>query len=243
MNNPKWQNKEFFIIIIIIIILKKLKTIELLLLLLLFCYYFIIIIIITTLSQFMLFWQPINIWLFCAIWELLVYYLQFETLYSLVYTTNECENYKELRAADRNENFYGSNIRPKCDQNLEAGWYRFTGGAGTQMAHKCLKTNRIIACGTLRSGWLVDSHPTVEEGIVTRGVCFRTPSSCCSHAITVRVRNCGEFMVYYLERLHSCPYRYCSTGQPEKLESKNTDTKDAGNCKYLCKLLMRSVFI
>ena len=129
--------------------------------------------------------------------------------------TDVCENHKELTTADRREDYSIPSGGLECDSDLESGWYRFTGEAGTQMAHTCMSTG-LTACSALGSGWLVDSYPTVDEGIVHRGVCFRTPGSCCAHAVTIRVRNCGPFMVYHLDKTKSCPYRYCSTVRPEK---------------------------
>ena len=102
----------------------------------------------------------------------------------------------------------------KCDEELKSSWYRFTGDAGFQMANKCMRTGD-TACSALGAGWLVGSHPTIEEGVVSRGVCFRTRSSCCSSTINIKVKNCGQYMIYYLIAPENCPYRYCSSKHPQ----------------------------
>ena len=86
------------------------------------------------------------------------------------------------------------------DSNL-SGWYRFSGGAGTQMAEACPK---MYSCSTNSSGWLSGTHPTVAEGIVQRKVCFSQRASqffndCCYHSKNISVRNCGTFYVYRLD--------------------------------------------
>ena len=99
-----------------------------------------------------------------------------------------------------------------CDSKL-SGWYRFSGGAGTQMAEACPK---MYSCSTNSSGWLNGTHPTVAEGIVQRKVCFSQRVSqffndCCYHSKNISVRNCGAFYVY---RLDPPDYysRYCGNG-------------------------------
>ena len=97
-----------------------------------------------------------------------------------------------------------------------SGWYRFSGGAGVQMADTC---PRMYSCSTNSSGWLSGTHPTVAEGIVKRKVCFSQRASqffndCCYHSKNISVRNCGAFYVY---RLDPPDYysRYCGNGLPQ----------------------------
>ena len=99
-----------------------------------------------------------------------------------------------------------------CDSML-SGWYRFSGGAGTQMAEACRK---MYSCSTNSSGWLNGTHPTVAEGIVQRKVCFLQRVSqffngCCYYSKNISVRNCGAFYVYRLDPA-GCDYRYCGNG-------------------------------
>jgi len=133
-------------------------------------------------------------------------------------TVVECNTYKVLSEADRAQGqivIDDSNYR--CDRDdLVSGWYRFQGAAGDQMADKCIPTN---FCGTNYPGWLNGSHPTVAEGVVTRKVCYHYSnyywygsSSCCYYSNNIRVRNCGAFFVYELQKPPYCDLRYCGNG-------------------------------
>lgn len=55
------------------------------------------------------------------------------------------------------------------------------------------------------------THPTVEEGIVTRKVCYHWTSGCCQWSNYIRVKNCGAFYVYELQKTPLCSIssRYC----------------------------------
>ena len=93
---------------------------------------------------------------------------------------------------------------------LSTDWYRFSGAAGNQMAESCVVVNR---CGTYYPGWLNGSHPTVNEGVVQRTVCFRFIRFCCYFSTYIRVRNCGGFYVYELKPTKTFfNLRYCGNG-------------------------------
>ena len=76
------------------------------------------------------------------------------------------------------------------------------------MPESCVPT---YLCGTWITGWLNGKHPTVQEGVVSRQVCFRLQDDCCFWRIKIRNRNCGGFYVYELKAAPSwlCPARYC----------------------------------
>lgn len=119
-----------------------------------------------------------------------------------------CSSYKVLSTADRSQgNTAQNNIR--CDQRdlpTASGWYRFAGAAGNQMSDSCVPVRR---CGTRATGWLSGSHPSVEEGVVTRRVCYNWENNCCRFSNNIRVRNCGGFFVYELHWPFGCALRYC----------------------------------
>ncbi|XP_078353452.1 uncharacterized protein LOC144638135 [Oculina patagonica] len=121
---------------------------------------------------------------------------------------DECQSghYKVLDEADRAmRNTDRSNV--KCDRNdISYGWYRITGGAGDQIPEKCVPEYH---CGTHVPGWLNGKHPTVQEGIVTRQVCYRWEGNCCKFKNDIRIRNCGDYYVYELQKPPNCDYRYC----------------------------------
>ena len=127
-----------------------------------------------------------------------------------IFCSSECQNYQSLTSADRKVTYSNRN-NILCDSRLGPDWFRFQGAAGTRMPTTCPPGWR---CSTHASGWLTDGHPTVADGIVTRKVCFSYSSNCCYYkSVSIRVRNCGSFYVYYLNSTpgSACHYRYCGT--------------------------------
>ena len=111
----------------------------------------------------------------------------------------ECSKYTFLNESNRAMTYVNSRLGNLLDSKL-SGWYRFSGGSGTQIAEACPK---MYSCNTKSSGWLNGTHPTVAEGIVQRIVCFlqrvsQSFNDCCNHSNKISVRNCGEFYVYRL---------------------------------------------
>ena len=103
----------------------------------------------------------------------------------------------------------------KCDQkDLTKGWYRFMDQAGSQIAAKCVPKHH---CGTHAPGWMQGSHPTRAQGLVTRKVCYHWNNNCCQWSNNIRVRNCGGFYVYELDKTPVCHLRYCGNGGPGML--------------------------
>jgi len=136
-------------------------------------------------------------------------------------TVDGCKNYTVLSEADRAQGQIVTNdSNYRCDRDdLVPGWYRFQEDAGYQMADRCVPMNH---CGTEQPGWLSGSHPTVAEGVVTRKVCYEGRifdwySSCCFYSNNIRVRNCGAFFVYELQKPPICSLRYCGNASSGKL--------------------------
>ena len=139
-------------------------------------------------------------------------------------TVEGCNNYTVLSKEDRGQGHIVINSNYRCDRDdLVPGWYRFQGAAGDRMADKCVPAYH---CGTEYPGWLNGTHPTVSEGVVTRRVCYPHnryymywywPSSCCHWSNNIRVRNCGDFFVYELQKPSHCDFRYCGNGSAGKL--------------------------
>ena len=95
-----------------------------------------------------------------------------------------------------------------CDKTLAYGWYRFGGGAGTQIATSCVPVRR---CGTHAPGWMNGAHPTEAEGKVSRTVAFHWSGNCQMWTESIQVINCGAFYVYYLKPTTNCSLRYCGS--------------------------------
>ena len=137
-------------------------------------------------------------------------------------TVDGCNNYTVLSEADRAQGHIVINSHYRCDRDdLVPGWYRFQGAAGDRMADKYVPENH---CGTQYPGWLNGTHPTVSEGVVTRTVCYPEYfndgywlSDYCAVGNNIRVRNCGAFFVYELQKPPHCDFRYCGNGSAGKL--------------------------
>jgi len=126
---------------------------------------------------------------------------------------NGCLSYKTLNEDDRAVDYFSYHTM-KCDANLPQVWYRFTGRAGTVMPTQCVPK---MHCGTLSPGWLNGKHPTMDEGMVERMICFTKDDDCCFWYSQVLVRNCSDFIVYRFGQFpaaqHSCSLRYCGAGR------------------------------
>ncbi|CAH3142153.1 unnamed protein product [Porites lobata] len=136
-------------------------------------------------------------------------------------TSNECSNYRFLDEINRAITYSNISSWP-CDTNLLAGWYRFSGGAGSQMADFCVSDLFRKYCSTDAPGWLSGGHPSVAEGVVRRKVCFPGAiRGCCGYVSNISVRNCGSFFVYKLLPPPHCYLRYCGNGLPLVRECLN----------------------
>ena len=123
---------------------------------------------------------------------------------NLILAVSEYNQYKFLNDSDRRNDFGRGK---KCDRNLTEDWYRFSEGAGTSRATQCIPDAQ--RCGTDLTGRMDGAHPTVDEGVVSRKVCFSGFYSCCYRHIMINVRNCSSFFVYRLKPVQVCHSRYC----------------------------------
>ena len=122
-----------------------------------------------------------------------------------------CDSYATLSEATRAHSYVDGTF--KCDDGLTTQWYRFSGAAGNRMRSSCISGyGSTFRCQTHAGGWLNGAHPSVAEGEVSRTVCFAWESSCCKWAQTIKVKNCGDFYVYYLSKPPSCDFRFCGSG-------------------------------
>ena len=64
-------------------------------------------------------------------------------------------------------------------------------------------------CGTHAPGWIKGHHPSVADGEVTREVCYHWTNDCCRWKNNIKVKNCGAFFVYELQKTPVCSLRYC----------------------------------
>ncbi|XP_051865234.1 uncharacterized protein LOC127566795 [Pristis pectinata] len=89
-----------------------------------------------------------------------------------------------------------SNSQWMDDRNLEVGWYRFNSSGGQKIPETFVPRYH---CSGKRPGWLNGPHPSVEEGEVTRTICFREYEYACRRNQETRVKNCGNYFVYLLK--------------------------------------------
>merc|ERR1719270_412181 len=87
------------------------------------------------------------------------------------------------------------------------GWYRMKSPAGLQLPEGSVVPYH---CGTSATGWLNGSHPNNLGDTVDMEVCFNGGSDKCQWMVSIQVKNCGHFYLYYLEDTPYCPLRYCS---------------------------------
>ncbi len=138
----------------------------------------------------------------------------------------ECEYYEILDSPTRNvASNDGDGGTETCDRDgfgwpetpdwLGANWYRFVDGAGVQMPEAA---PAIYSCGTDAPGWLTEPHPTPEDGVVARTVCFNWAGDTCNWSTEIEVINCGEFYVYNLPVTPTCALTYCGVDAPNVIE-------------------------
>ena len=126
--------------------------------------------------------------------------------------SKHCTVYNELYLPTRK---FSSPQKLKCDCDCiyrredwkGTGWYRITGGAGTQLADFVVDKKH---CGTGATGWMEGGHPTVSQGEVTRTVNFNYFGNEAFKTTRIRVINCYTHYVYYLEDTPECYLGYCT---------------------------------
>ena len=71
-----------------------------------------------------------------------------------------------------------------------------------------MPTKRVPAfrCGTYFSGWLDGAHPSVEDGEVSRMICFSDREHGCRYRTQTSVKNCGSYFIYKLNPDVIVPY-------------------------------------
>ncbi|XP_052426097.1 alpha-tectorin-like [Carassius gibelio] len=125
-----------------------------------------------------------------------------------------CYNYNILDNPWRATNNQHSSII-MCDVWVSwNGWYRlYIQGQSVQMPDTCVEK---YSCGTYAPLWLNGSHPTVEDGVVTRDVCGHWNNDCCAfQSNPIKVKACpGDYYVYEFVSPTTCHLAYCAGKGP-----------------------------
>ena len=126
---------------------------------------------------------------------------------TLVFPT-QCTTYTSNSDSTRN---VASGIGSMCDNSLTAGWYRFTGAAGTRLATSDVSRD---TCTTYYGGSYNGSLPSTNGSTTVGTLCLNNNGRLCYAAwsgSSIRVTNCGSYYVYYLIPITNCNARYCTT--------------------------------
>ena len=134
------------------------------------------------------------------------FFVLYTYLFACIFLDEACQKYQNLTDGTRKYDYI--TVNTKCDDELEFGWYRFQGAAGTKMATTCPPEKR---CDTQYPTWLSENHPTLAEGTVRRTVCINQKGDCCEIPLTIQVTNCSSYYIYKLSDPGYCNTRYCST--------------------------------
>ncbi|KAL5018882.1 hypothetical protein ScPMuIL_004604 [Solemya velum] len=90
-----------------------------------------------------------------------------------------------------------------CDEFLLEAWYRL-GSADLRT-----ESPGFFSCHTAFPIWMNGDIPSEADGIQDRIACAATVFSDCDKQYDIKVKNCGEFRVYYLVHTSGCPESYC----------------------------------
>ncbi|OWF46249.1 oncoprotein-induced transcript 3 protein-like [Mizuhopecten yessoensis] len=93
-----------------------------------------------------------------------------------------------------------------CDILISQGWHRFVGTVGTDLFNDTVASSY---CGTSNPLWMTGSIPSTSDGVVSRTVCMSSVFTNCQSSLTIQVKNCCSYRVYYLQPPALCPAAYC----------------------------------
>ncbi|XP_077842538.1 uromodulin isoform X1 [Macaca mulatta] len=123
------------------------------------------------------------------------------------------------RSTEYGEGYY-------CDTDLR-GWYRFVGQGGVRLAETCVP---VLRCNTAAPMWLNGSHPSSDQGIVSRKACAHWSGHCCLWDASIQVKACaGGYYVYNLTAPPECHLAYCT--DPSSVEGTCEECSLDEDCK------------
>ncbi|KAI8516358.1 Oncoprotein-induced transcript 3 protein [Branchiostoma belcheri] len=100
----------------------------------------------------------------------------------------------------------------RCDNRFAGEWYRFMEPAGTVMPTEAPPIH--FRCGADFPMWMVGSHPTLADSVVSRQACAYLLGNTCVWSATIQVRAClAGYFVYKLPAVPACSLTYCGTAE------------------------------
>ncbi|XP_062607103.1 uncharacterized protein LOC134268875, partial [Saccostrea cucullata] len=124
-------------------------------------------------------------------------------------SADPCSSYTLLR--DQYRRSSGYMLQPGdisiSDNFLAAGWYRFdSGGAGNDMV---TFAPNIGQCGTVFPIWMQGNISSDTDGEVTRTACIVGLENTCGKNLTIKMKSCGHYRVYFLVPSPQASTGYC----------------------------------
>lgn len=165
-------------------------------------------------------------------WHKFLYCTLVPMISSMAFVTGQCTNYELQSNQYKRSSSYqltGTDVAIS-DNFLSEGWYRFQSGAGNDMV---TSAPSIAMCGTLYPVWLHGSLPLQGEGTVDRTACVVGLTRSCESTISIKIRNCGTYNVYYLRKTPILASGYCFGEQVRCPDGQGSENGFTPGCQIL----------
>ena len=128
-----------------------------------------------------------------------------------------CEDYKLLTNPKRKTSYNTPSGPAKCDQSGDIdvspdwqgpGWYRISPSIGTKIPTSPTKYKH---CGTFVTGWISNggSTPGLGQTINAKACFVLNDGNNCDENVDIQIRNCKDYLLYYLPNVPDCRLGYC----------------------------------
>ena len=125
-----------------------------------------------------------------------------------------CSSFKTLTRIERKAT--SATVSLTCDSMKSSnkspdwygtGWYKISENIGSKIAENPPSVNH---CGTAAPAWIqYGGHPTkLGETNESVRVCFVWGGNNCHNSVLIKIRNCGNYFLYYLPDYNGCT-GYC----------------------------------